>query len=168
MNLSHNYITVLSGYIFKELKKLETIDISYNLIYQIESDSFYSLSALKRFYLLNLQQSTILSVDFVFQCRSLKWVYISSIDMITHNLEALTKSLRAVDANKVVNEAVYYESINVVLLDNFEYYASNRTLACELTIRLLKNKIHFNLFSDFHVDMFFSNCYSQDLFENNQ
>lgn len=80
------------------------------------------------------------------------------------NVDSLSSSLQATKANKIVNDAVYYNSINI-LVDDFDYYKNDKESVCELTIRLLKNRIHVNLFTDFEFDLFLFNCFSLSLFD---
>jgi hypothetical protein len=164
LNLSYNKLTSVNTGLFENLKKLELIDLSYNYLIQIESGSFYSLSSLKKLFLLGDQMGkTALNKNFKIECDSLSLIYISSIDFVVFNVEALVNSLQAVKTNKVVNEAVYYESINIIV-NNFKYYQEqNLTISpCLLTILMLKNKIHLNLYGDYDVDLFFVNCLFTD------
>lgn len=190
LNLSHNSIDRLGSFLFDQLKKLDTIDVSYNPIIQIDAYAFNGLITLKNLYVYSMTTSTVVSSstlantrqqstttttttkslprsmfiqeNFTSGCDLLKFVHVSSIDLIRGNLATLSSSLRAVAANKVVNEAAYYYSINIIV-NNFDYYKSDRKSACELTIQLLKLRIHVNLFDDFDFDVFLANCYTLDL-----
>lgn len=171
LNLSHNKIIAVRFNLLSGLNKLEVVDFSYNELIRIEASSFYLLTNLKSLYLFGLKsdadgkKKVIAEVNenFVFECKLLKFVYVSSIDLIVDNLESMVNSLRAMATGKVVNEAVYYNSINVIV-DNFDYFVTDRDFACKFTILLLKHKIHLNLFSDFDMNVFFENCFSLDLF----
>jgi hypothetical protein len=167
LNLSYNSIRTVSRFLFIGLKKLEQIDLSYNYLVSIETNSFYMLSVLKSVYLMDNGvdgegMRPNISGNFIYACGLIKFVYVSSLDMVTANLASFTGSLKAVEANKVVNGAVYYNSINIIV-DNFDYYKKGTREACELTIYLLRYKIHLNLFSDFDFDVFVAFCYSLDL-----
>lgn len=164
LNLSYNNLSTLRSHLFSDLTKLETIDLSYNSLRQIEANAFYSLLELKMLYLVGVNVGVKISENFAFECKLLRFVYVSSVDFVEVNFDGLTSSLRAVEANKVVNGAVYYASINIIV-DNYDYYKNERRFAsCMLTLRFLRHKIHLNLFSDFDFDVFFSSCYSIDLF----
>jgi Leucine-rich repeat (LRR) protein len=170
LNLSYNRLKSVDNNLFSALKKLETIDLSYNGLIEIEAYSFESMLALKSLYLnddvsMRGGASVVrLSDRFAHECGALKFVFVSSIEFVEANVGALIGSLKAVEAHKIVNGAVYYSSINIIV-DNFDYYGRDERWSCKLTIFMLKAKIHVNLFSDIDFEVFLENCYSLDLFD---
>lgn len=166
LNLSYNHLKIVDNNLFSALKKLEIIDLSYNGLIVIEAYSFESMLALKSLYLNDDVSMGVvrLSDRFAHECDALKFVFVSSIEFVETNVEALIGSLKAVEAHKIVNGAVYYSSINIIV-DNFDYYGRDERWSCKLTIFMLKAKIHVNLFSDIDFEVFLDNCYSLDLFD---
>lgn len=175
LNLSHNRIDVLCRYLFSGLNKLEQIDVSFNQIRLIEANTFNRLSSLKAIYLngiMNGEKSNELVVieeGFTIACESLKFVYVSSTDLVRTNAKALSKSLKAVATKRNVAEVLYFNSINLIVSNLFGNYdeanqKNKSTIACELTIFFLRHLIQVNLFDDFGFNVFMSNCYSLDIY----
>lgn len=173
VNLSYNLIDYVAGNLFYNMKKLETIDLSYNAIYYIEKSAFNSLPYLKSVYLYSVRNETqtkftVFEDEFILNCESLKFVYFSWFELIEKNLQSLARTLKPLKYHRKVNEVSYFSAINVIL-DNHDYYYGAQDhhnvniLSCQITIELLKYKIHLNLFTDYDADMFFQSCFMIDL-----
>ena len=75
------------------------------------------------------------------------------------NQESLLRSLKA-KRERIVNDVVYYKSINIL----YEFNYTNPQINCILVLQFLKINIQVNLKDDFHLSTFIYFCQDIDLF----
>ena len=173
VNLSSNQIGFLQERLFDGLALLEAVDLSGNSrLRAIEPFTFTNLASLKTIFLMQVDdQSIVIGENFVSNCGQLKFVHVSSFELVWSNRDTLAKSLQPVPTKKKVNNAVYFYSINIIVdstLSSSIYFAKNdnnkiKEKKCELVIWMLQRQIQINLLDDVDFEVFLSNCYSIDL-----
>ena len=124
------------------------------------------LISLRELFIFNDRNLTVVTLqeNFITNCDKLKILHVSSIDFVRFNFDTLSSSLIAVATNKKVNEAIYYNSINIKI-NNYDFFENDVKSVCELIIELLKKRIHLNLFDDMDMEIFMQKCFSLDLIE---
>ena len=161
LNLSHNSLGYLETGLLNSLYKLETIDVSNNNLYLIEEFALNNLFNLKNVYLFNNNNGNVtLSYGSFYRFDSIQNIYIDK-EMVNSNLSLhifidLVAQKNSLTKKRILNRA-YFKSVNLITL-NGDFFNSNQTSDCDMTITFIKFNIHFNLKTESDLFNYFSNC----------
>ena len=155
LSLKSNKIERLNPFMFDNLLKLKLIDLSFNSIYEIGDYSFNKLSNLRELYInnqisdsLNFYTSSLSGLD------SIQSIYLSK-DVLVDDLNAdifikMADYKNSIN-NKVIVDRLYYKSFNLISFNETD---------CDLTIKLIRFNIHFNLKTEYDFNNYVSMCES--------
>ena len=141
------------------LKKLTTLEVL-----NLENNKIMSYLPLKNNSLRSISQLHISSHNFVKEINvpngdkrgeTIDYKNLPRVRKIFFDLNQLHLFGNFVNNKKRFERATYYqfmESIFLVIKNNLTF------IDCDLTLNFIKNRVHFNLFYDFQVENFFSEC----------
>jgi hypothetical protein len=92
----------------------------------------------------------------------------SSVHLSLQIVKSIQSQLTARMVRQVPNMPVYYDSVDLVNTFETEEGSSYGNEQCNFILFFIRNKIHFNLRSEYYVDKFLSECstWSKTLFGN--